>query len=71
MTDTLFPLRDPRVPYCEGGGGTCAVCVGSCGIEEYDLAREVALRDMTDTGERLTLEQLAESVGIDLDSVEG
>ena len=25
-------------PYCEGGTGTCEVCVGSCGIEEYEAA---------------------------------
>lgn len=61
-TESVYPLRDPRVPYCEGGGGTCNDCCGSCGVEEYDDAREVALRDLTDTGERLTVEELEREV---------
>lgn len=24
-------------PFCEGGTGTCDVCVGSCGVEEYEV----------------------------------
>lgn len=67
MDETALPLRDPRVPYCEGGGATCDDCRGSCGVEEYDDWREVHMRDLTDTGERLTVEELAAEIGVDLD----
>lgn len=63
-----FPLLDPTIPYCEGGGGTCNDCVGSCGIEEYDIAREVTMRDLTDTHERITFEKLASDSGVLLDA---
>ena len=36
MNESLFASRDPRVPFCKGGAATCEICVGSCGIEEYE-----------------------------------
>lgn len=52
------------VPH--GGGWRCR----DCGADEPDshddeaIAREVAERDANDTGERVTVEELAESVGL-------
>lgn len=38
-------------------------------IDDLRIGEEVRERDAADTGERITLEELAESVGIDLDEV--
>lgn len=32
-------------PYCEGGTGTCEVCVGSCGIEEYEATNAADVQE--------------------------
>jgi hypothetical protein len=38
----LSAARDPHKAFCEGGTQVCEVCVGSCGIEEYQETESAA-----------------------------
>lgn len=59
-----------RVLCALHGGAFTHGCPGCETAEDWDILGIVAERKRTDTGERLTIEELAESVGIDLSELE-